>query len=233
MSTNQSDRVANHFTQEWEDYDHQIRESIPFYDQALATLLRVVREGVAVPDRILDLGVGTGNLAHLLLGAFPDAHLTGVDLVPNYIELAARRLAAYREHVSLLRADLIEFDLEPSRYDLIVTSFAFHHISDQNKRLLYARISESLSRGGCFVNADFVDSASPSWRAAFDRIRIDHMRESGWSEEQIKRRYVDHRNLEIPVPMEAQLEWLQEAGLVDVECFWKYLNLAVFGGRRP
>lgn len=34
----------------------------------------------------------------------------------------------------------------------------------------------------------------------------------------------------MPVPMEVQLDWLRELGFSDVECFWKYLNLAIFGG---
>jgi len=31
-------------------------------------------------------------------------------------------------------------------------------------------------------------------------------------------------------PMRAQLGWLEEAGFKSVDCFWKYLDLAIFGG---
>src|SRR5687768_8919235 len=63
----QSSRVAAHFGREWRDYDDQIRKSIPFYDQALSTLVSVIDATGNRPRRILDLGVGTGNLAYLLL----------------------------------------------------------------------------------------------------------------------------------------------------------------------
>ena len=33
-------------------------------------------------------------------------------------------------------------------------------------------------------------------------------------------------------PLEVQLDWLRECGFVNVECFLKVLELAVFGGQR-
>lgn len=233
MADHHSERVADHFASTWQDYDRQIRQSIPFYDDVQATVLRVVRESVDEPRRILDLGVGTGNLAGALLEAVPGAHLTGVDLVPSFLALAGRRLAKYEGRVTLREADVVDFELAPDAYDVIVTSFVFHHLSDEDKRRLYARIHDALAAGGVFLNADFVDSASAYWSAAFDTLRIGHMRDAGCSEDDIRSRYIDHRKLEIPVPMEVQLGWLREAGLEDAECFWKYLNLAVFGARRP
>jgi tRNA (cmo5U34)-methyltransferase len=92
------------------------------------------------------------------------------------------------------------------------------------------RIYSSLNRGGCIANADFVDSASPAFSRIFDELRVRYMRHSVLSEERIDTEYVEHRKLERPTPMETQLEWLRGTGFTDVECFWKYLNLAIFGG---
>ena len=39
-----------------------------------------------------------------------------------------------------------------------------------------------------------------------------------------------HEN--ILVPVEAQREWLRELGFLDVDCYFKLLEFAVFGGRR-
>jgi hypothetical protein len=33
--------------------------------------------------------------------------------------------------------------------------------------------------------------------------------------------------------VEAQCAWLREAGFVDVDCFFKVLELALFGGLKP
>lgn len=36
-----------------------------------------------------------------------------------------------------------------------------------------------------------------------------------------------------PAKLDDQLEWLREAGFADVDCYYKYLMFAVYGGRRP
>ena len=232
MTTGHSDRVADHFRTDWRDYDRQIRNSIPFYDAAFELFVDVLRRSGHPPARILDLGVGTGNLAARLLAAFPEADLTGIDLNPEFLRAAEKRLEPHRGQVRLVQADVERFDFE-SGYDLVVSAFMFHHVPDRVKRHAYAMALSCLADGGCFVNADFVDSASRHWSRVFDDHRVDFMRASGVSEEGIKTQYVKHRELEIPLPLEVQLAWLAELGFADVECFWKYLNLAIFGGRKP
>jgi hypothetical protein len=34
-------------------------------------------------------------------------------------------------------------------------------------------------------------------------------------------------------PVDTQLAWLRDAGFVDVDCYWKWLELALIGGVRP
>lgn len=34
-------------------------------------------------------------------------------------------------------------------------------------------------------------------------------------------------------PVDTQLAWLREVGFVDVDCYWKWLELALMGGVRP
>ena len=221
-----SNNVARHFAKEWHDYDEQIRISIPFYDQALSTLVSIVEAGGIRPARILDLGVGTGNLAHLLLRTWPEAHLTGIDLVPDFIEIALKRLSAHAERTVLANTDVADFDFA-GKYDLVVSSFMFHHLSDELKRTTYRRVLSCLRSGGTFINADYVDSASPLYSRIFYDLRIAFIRQQGGSEAD----YIEHHKLEVPSPMEVQMSWLREIGFVDLECFWKYLNLAIFGGR--
>ncbi len=232
MTTDHSNRVADHFRTDWRDYDRQIRTSIPFYDDSFDLLIDVLRCSGGPPARILDLGVGTGNLAARLLAVFPGAHLTGIDLVPEFLQAAETRLEPHRRRVRLIEVDVERFDFAP-RYDLVVSAFMFHHVPDGVKRRTYAKVLSCLDEGGRFVNADFVDSASQHWSRVFDQVRVAFMRAQGVSEERIRTQYVKHRELEIPVPLEMQLAWLSGLGFTDVECFWKYLNLAIFGARKP
>jgi hypothetical protein len=36
-----------------------------------------------------------------------------------------------------------------------------------------------------------------------------------------------------PATLADQLAWLQEAGFEQVDCFWKWMELSLVGGRRP
>jgi hypothetical protein len=37
----------------------------------------------------------------------------------------------------------------------------------------------------------------------------------------------------ILAPVEAQCTWLSEIGFVEVDCFFRILELALFGGQKP
>jgi tRNA (cmo5U34)-methyltransferase len=221
--------VAHHFEGQWRNYDDQIRGAIPLYDEALQLLVAVLTRSCATPRRILDLGVGTGNLAGLLLRAFPEAHLTGIDIVPDFLEIAQHRLVEFRDRVDLVDADVASYDF-PDGFDVVVTAFVLHHTEDVTKRRIYEQVYSSLNVGGCIANADFVDSASRLFSRVFDELRVAYMRQRGVTEERIRVEHFEHRKLERPTPMETQLAWLRGIGFADVECFWKYLNLAIFGG---
>jgi tRNA (cmo5U34)-methyltransferase len=222
-----SEGVARHFETEWHDYDQQIRVSIPYYDQAFSAIVDVVEASDIKPRRILDLGVGTGNLADLLLKTWPQAHLTGIDLVQDFIDIAQKRLSKHGERSTLVRIDVADFDFA-GEYDLVVSSFMVHHLTDEVKRITYGRGLSCLRSQGTLINADYVDSASPFYSRVFYDLRLQSIQEQGGS----TAAYIEHQRFEIPTPMELQLNWLQDIGFIDIECFWKYLNLAIFGGRK-
>jgi tRNA (cmo5U34)-methyltransferase len=134
--------------------------------------------------------------------------------------------------VELIEGDIAVLDL-PYGVHVFVTSFVLHHTDDATKRRVYDQMCSGLTNGGVMVNADFVDSPSPHCSSVFDEMRVELMRSAGMTDDDIRIRYVEHRELERPTPLETQLGWLRDLGLVDVECYWKYLNLAIFGGRKP
>ena len=66
---------------------------------------------LGAPKQILDLGCGTGKNLCALAHAFPQAHITGVDLSPAMLVQAGRNLAqkldpAARARISLRNTDV-------------------------------------------------------------------------------------------------------------------------------
>ena len=94
------------------------------------------------PLSILELGCGTGYLTALLRKRYPGATIEAVDFAPAMIARA-------REHVSDVRflvADIEELELEPERYDLIVSSATVQWLAEPERTV--ARLAGSLDRHG-------------------------------------------------------------------------------------
>jgi tRNA (cmo5U34)-methyltransferase len=121
-------------------------------------------------------------------------------------------------------------------FDLIVSGYAIHHLPTPRKRMLYAEVFGLLRPGGLFVNVEHVASATPALEAAYDEAYIDHIAAvTGRDRAQVER---DHHGRadkadNILEPVEVQVGWLREVGFEQADCYFKWLELAVFGGVRP
>ena len=72
----------------------------------------------APPQRVLDVGTGTGAAAMLVAGRWPDAQVTGIDVAPAMIDVA-REKTKDDPRIRFLVADVATLD--PGQgYDLVV-----------------------------------------------------------------------------------------------------------------
>jgi tRNA (cmo5U34)-methyltransferase len=207
-------------------------------------LLDMLPFGVDKPVRILDLGAGPGALARLILDRFPNASVLLLDGSADALALATERLASYGLRASFVRANLQDrnwVSTVPRDFDAVVSSQVIYMLLDERKRALYRELAGLLRLDGWFLNLDLVAIPDPGLREHYWRVRVDHIRRTseaagaaltrdqvaaviGRSREFADRPYTD---------LEPQLRWLREAGLVNVDCYWKRLGLALFGGTRP
>ncbi|WP_459871115.1 class I SAM-dependent methyltransferase [Endothiovibrio diazotrophicus] len=217
------------------------RGAIPFLEEQLALLVRLAGGGRA-PRRFLDLGCGDGLLGAVLLDAFPEAEGFLLDRSQLMLGEAGMALAPFGGRANLLHADFSDpswcLQLPAGGFDLIVSGFTFHHYPDSEKRTLYGELFQLLEPGGLFLNLDRVAAASGWTAELWDQQVIEALhRQSGGlrSREAVEAGYRGRSDVgeRSPAPVEAQCAWLRETGFHDVECFFKYLELALFGGRRP
>ncbi|HEX8684627.1 MAG TPA: class I SAM-dependent methyltransferase [Ardenticatenaceae bacterium] len=148
---------------EWaEGYDEDVRnEEHPLRAGYDAVLNWVVEKSATTADSVvLDLGCGTGNLS-ARLGAFK--RLVCVDISENMLALAREKLGG-REGVEFVRADLLGyFDGEDvPGFDAIVSTYAIHHLTEDEKALLFRKVESALRPGGVAAFGDlmFRDSAA-------------------------------------------------------------------------
>jgi SAM-dependent methyltransferase len=70
--------------------------------------------------RVLDVGAGTGEFSARIAEAHPDAHVTGVELLPASVEHARRKHAALAPRVTFETGDAFHLAQPDDTYDLVV-----------------------------------------------------------------------------------------------------------------
>jgi tRNA (cmo5U34)-methyltransferase len=207
-------------TVEWSSAEHALAylakaDGIPHRAEGEMVLLDFVPRGAR---RILDLGTGDGRLLALLKIDRPNAQAVALDVSPTMIEAARRRFAS-DTGVEVVAHNMDERLPDLGRFDAVVSSFAIHHCEDPRKRTLFAEIFDLLEPGGVFCNLEHVASPTPALHARFLRMM-------GWTAEQ-----EDRSNKLLNV--ETQLGWLRAIGFTDVDCSWKWMELALLVGAKP
>ena len=179
-----------------EGYLESMLEEVPGYVELQEETVRAT-EGLRA-ERILELGVGTGETARRVLELHPDARLAGIDSSAAMLKEARERLPA-----ADLRVARLEDPLPEGPFDLVVSTLAVHHLDSTGKADLFRRVAAVLRPGGRFVLADVVVPERPE-DAVIDCTP----------------------GFDLPDPVPDQLEWLRAAGL-DPRVAWARRDLAV------
>jgi SAM-dependent methyltransferase len=168
--------------------------------------------------RVLDLGTGDGRLLALLARDRREVVGVGVDFSEVMLEAARERFAG-DEHVELVRHDLNEPLPALGRFDAVISSFAIHHLEHERKCSLYGEIFDVLQPGGVFANFEHVASATRRLHLAFFEAIGEPIANEDPSD-----RLLD---------VETQIGWLRAIGFDDVDCYWKWLEMALLVGVKP
>ncbi|BAZ00667.1 putative methyltransferase [Tolypothrix tenuis PCC 7101] len=204
----------------WTSADHALRylsqaDAIPHRTEGEAVLLEQVPKTV---KRILDLGTGDGRLLALLKIDRPQAESIAVDFSATMLEAVKNRFAGDTT-VQVISHNL-DYPLpELGYFDAVVSSFAIHHVTHDRKLSLYTEIFQILEPGGIFCNLEHIASPTQALHAHF-------LHSIGFTVET-----EDPSNKLLDV--ETQLNWLRNIGFTDVDCYWKWLELALLIGKKP
>ncbi|TWT29894.1 class I SAM-dependent methyltransferase [Blastopirellula retiformator] len=168
--------------------------------------------------RVLDLGCGAGHLIGLALQRFPQATGVGLDFSATMLDLARQQFTG-ETRVEWIERSLDDPLPQLGTLDAIISSFAIHHCSDSRKRAIYQEAFAELRPGGVFCNLEHV--ASPTVT----------MHERFLSELHIPLEDDDPSNQLLD--LHTQLTWLREIGYEEVDCYWKWREMALLIGKRP
>jgi putative AdoMet-dependent methyltransferase len=148
--------------QDWADsYDDTVTGKDVEY-QAVFEHYESILDEVAsrAKGRVVEFGPGTGNLTKKLLDA-------GFEVIPFEPSPEMRTVGMQKlgELVTFRDGDFLDFSLE-ERADSIVSSYAFHHLTDEEKGKAFGIYGKLLVQGGKIVFADTMFETEQHYHAA-------------------------------------------------------------------
>lgn len=207
-------------SKEWESIEYALQylrkaDQIPHRIEGESTLLEEISPRA---KRILDIGAGDGGLLDLCLLKCPHAQGVALDFSPAMLD---KLRGKYGEEK---RVEVIDHDINyplPSSlgcFDVVVSSFSIHHVDDQRKYDLYKEIWQILDDDGVFCNLEHVSSPTHTLHEKFFLAMGMTL-----ADEDKSNRLLD---------VETQLRFLREIGFTEVDCYWKWRELALLIGKK-
>jgi SAM-dependent methyltransferase len=190
---------------------------------------------------LLDVGAGYGPVSKFILDQFPNATCIAQDGSEPMLQRARQLMASYGARFQPQQSDLFEKDWLPQHYgpfDAAVSASCLHNLRDF-KRIseIYSDIRAHLKPGGVFLNLDLVNAPTLTLQQHYSRVTAMRRQREGASREDVTAMLQQARQTgapgsahAFPANLDEQLAALRAAGFTEVDCFWKDLRQALFGG---
>jgi tRNA (cmo5U34)-methyltransferase len=211
------------------EYDLPRRRLIPCFDLFYATAADLVIATVKPSPVLLDLGAGTGLLSEFVAQKAPLASLSLLDESPEMLAKAEARLAKYKPTLHIQK---FTDPLPAGPFDAVISALAIHHLPDEDKQNLFARVYQALAPDGVFVNAEQILGPSAWHEKLYENMHLNGARALGSSEEEI-RAAQERMKFDRCATLGDQLRWLDEIGFERTGAFFQWFRFAVYAGWKP
>lgn len=216
--------IENQFNLIAEEYDANRRRFIPCFEDYYISTTRFIASNIPYPERILDLGAGTGLLSYYWYRHFPDSDFVLVDIAGEMLKVARRRFAGLN-NVSCRIMDY-SHGLPDDDFDVIVSALSVHHLENSEKRELFGRIYEKLPDGGLFVNYDQFCAGQKDVNRWFDSFWEKELLNSGLTDNDISL-WKERRRLDKECSAEEEIQMLRGCKFREVMCVYSYQKFSV------
>ncbi|MEI5905748.1 class I SAM-dependent methyltransferase [Bacillus spongiae] len=144
---------ADSYDETVEGHDIQYKEVFRGYESIL-TKVTERSEGT-----VWEFGSGTGNLTIKLLKK--GLEVIGIEPSKEMRAIFTKKLG---DSIQITDGDFLSYNIE-KKPDTIVSTYAFHHLTDDEKALAFQQYSNVLSKGGKIVFADTIYESTEAYKA--------------------------------------------------------------------
>ena len=210
------------------EYDSGRRLFIPCFDEYYEKTTAFAASFIGKPQRIVDLGSGTGLLAMYYCRHLPEAEYVLVDVAGEMLEVAGKRFAGMNN----IRFQIMDYTrgLPEGRFDLVISALSIHHLEDELKAELFCNIKQKLPRGCWFINYDQFCCESPAMDKYVNEYWISGLYSGGLSATELER-WQERRKLDRECSVADELAMLKNSGFANAECIYRCGKFAVIAAQ--
>lgn len=175
-------REFNELFNEWShSYDQTVTGHDPEYEEVFIDYEKILSTVANKSNgTVLEFGVGTGNLTAILNKK--GLNVIGIEPSEGMRTIAKQKL----KNITILDGDFLEFPQIDVPIDTIVSTYAFHHLTDEEKEVAIGKYSTILNEGGRIL---FADTVFPTEEAKQEKIRESLQRNFHRLAEDLQREY--------------------------------------------
>ncbi|HAU66506.1 TPA: hypothetical protein DCW61_04110 [Candidatus Uhrbacteria bacterium] len=137
------------------DYDDNVQNEDNPIRKGYGGLMKWIKEKTKESNILIDLGCGTGNTSNQIDSA---KKIYCVDISQSMLDIAKEKLKN-NENIVFIKSDLLSFfdDFKNNKQiDTIISTYAIHHLTQDEKHILFEKAFSFLPKGGKIIFGDLM-----------------------------------------------------------------------------
>ncbi len=216
-------------------FDDMLDRSVPFYQEVIHSIARILDAMLENNSKITDLGCATGTTLLQLSSLLEEKHFryTGIDNSAAMLNKARLKAELFSKQDSLnfIQQDIM--DVTQPDTSAFILNYTLQVIRPLNRERFLKHLFKNLAPGGICILSEKTISHHPGMNRSFIDIYHHFKKERGYSELEIAKKREALENILIPCSLEENKIMLQSAGFVEVEPFFQWFNFVSFLAIKP
>ncbi|MGN0523771.1 MAG: class I SAM-dependent methyltransferase [Eubacterium sp.] len=219
-----TDKITNQFNSDAKAYDSKRRIFISCFDDYYINSTKFIASVINKPNRVLDLGAGTGLLTAFWRNEFPDASYVLDDISLEMLDMARKRFGN-APNIAYATDDYTR-SLPLGDFDTVISALSIHHLDNEEKQNLFKRVFDKIPKNGIFVNYDMfnadtgymTDSYNSYWENSVLSCELPDADIEHWQR---------GRSIDKECSINEETAMLKSVGFTDVNCIYSNLKFGV------
>jgi len=216
-------------------FDDMLDRSIPFYQEVIHAIARILRITLKNNSKIVDLGCATGTTLLQLCSILEEKQFQyiGIDNSTAMLEKARLKseLFSKQDFLNFIQSDIME--VEQPDTSAFILNYTLQFIRPLNREAFLKKLFTNLEPGGICILSEKTISHHPGMNRSFIDIYHEFKKERGYSELEIVKKREALENVLIPCSLEENRAMLHAAGFIEVEPFFQWFNFVSFLAIKP